>query len=177
MKEKMNVKENEKVVPGQILATGEKFIPSSMCIRIDDNIISTVVGNVTIKDNVIKVISNNNNYTPAIGDKIIGKVISMNNYGWKVNIGKSIVELDLRNAINPVVTAISGWFASLLSGAVFVEMIFNWDGIGLVLVNALKNDDLPVVMGITLIISIIFVVINLIVDVLYSIIDPRVVLK
>tara|TARA_Y100000589_G_scaffold217434_1_gene205057 strand:- start:18325 stop:19632 length:1308 start_codon:yes stop_codon:yes gene_type:complete len=83
----------------------------------------------------------------------------------------------LRNAINPVVTAISGWFASLLSGAVFVEMIFNWDGIGLVLVNALKNDDLPVVMGITLIISIIFVVINLIVDVLYSIIDPRVVLK
>ena len=60
MKEKMNVKENEKVVPGQVLATGEKFIPSSMCIRIDDNIISTVVGNVTIKDNVIKVISNNN---------------------------------------------------------------------------------------------------------------------
>ena len=54
--------------------------------------------NVTIKDNVIKVISNNNNYTPAIGDKIIGKVISMNNYGWKVNIGKSIVELDLRDA-------------------------------------------------------------------------------
>ncbi len=83
----------------------------------------------------------------------------------------------LRNAINPVITAISGWFASLLAGAVFVEMIFNWDGIGSILVNALKNDDLPVVMGITLVISVIFVIINLIVDVIYSIIDPRVVLK
>ena len=83
----------------------------------------------------------------------------------------------LRNAINPVITAISGWFASLLAGAVFVEMIFNWDGIGSILVNALKNDDLPVVMGITLVISVIFVIINLIVDVIYSLIDPRVVLK
>ena len=83
----------------------------------------------------------------------------------------------LRNAINPVITAISGWFASLLAGAVFVEMIFNWDGIGSILVNALKNDDLPVVMGITLVISVIFVIINLVVDVIYSIIDPRVVLK
>ena len=83
----------------------------------------------------------------------------------------------LRNAINPVITAISGWFASLLAGAVFVELIFNWDGIGSVLVNALKNDDLPVVMGITLVISVIFVSLNLLTDLLYSVIDPRVVLK
>lgn len=83
----------------------------------------------------------------------------------------------LRNSINPVITAISGWFASLLAGAVFVELIFNWDGIGSVLVNALKNDDLPVVMGITIVISVIFVALNLLTDLLYSIIDPRVVLK
>ena len=83
----------------------------------------------------------------------------------------------IRNALNPVITAISGWFASLLAGAVFVEMIFNWDGFGSVLVSALKNDDLPVVMGITLVISIIFVLINLLVDVVYSLIDPRVILK
>ncbi len=80
----------------------------------------------------------------------------------------------LPNALNPVITAVSGWFASLLAGAIFVEMIFNWDGIGTVLVNALKNDDLPIVMGITLTISVIFVFINIIVDLLYSIIDPRV---
>ena len=80
----------------------------------------------------------------------------------------------LPNALNPVITAISGWFASLLAGAIFVEMIFNWDGIGTVLVDALKNDDLPIVMGITLTISVIFVFINIVVDLLYSIIDPRV---
>ncbi len=80
----------------------------------------------------------------------------------------------LPNALNPVITAVSGWFASLLAGAIFVEMIFNWDGIGTVLVNALKNDDLPIVMGITLTISVIFVFINMIVDLMYSIIDPRV---
>jgi peptide/nickel transport system permease protein len=80
----------------------------------------------------------------------------------------------LPNALNPVITAVSGWFASLLAGAIFVEMIFNWDGIGTVLVNALKNDDLPIVMGITLTISVIFVFINIVVDLLYSIIDPRV---
>ena len=83
----------------------------------------------------------------------------------------------LRNAVNPVITAISGWFASLLAGAVFVELIFNWDGIGSVLVNALKNDDLPVVMGITIVISVIFIALNLLTDLLYSIIDPRVILK
>tara|TARA_Y100000589_G_C27186755_1_gene643023 strand:+ start:1999 stop:3306 length:1308 start_codon:yes stop_codon:yes gene_type:complete len=80
----------------------------------------------------------------------------------------------LPNALNPIITAVSGWFASLLAGAVFVEMIFNWDGIGTVLVDALKNDDLPIVMGITFTISIIFVFINIIVDLLYSFIDPRV---
>lgn len=80
----------------------------------------------------------------------------------------------LKNSLNPVITAVSGWFASLLAGAIFVEMIFNWDGIGTVLVNALKNDDLPIVMGITLTISVIFVFINMIVDLMYSIIDPRV---
>ena len=99
MKEKMNIKENEIVVPGQILATGKKFIPSGKCIRIDENIVSTVVGAVTIKDDVIKVNSNSNNYSPEIGDKIIGKIISMNNYGWRADIGSNmVVELDLRDA-------------------------------------------------------------------------------
>ena len=87
------------------------------------------------------------------------------------------METCTKKSINPVITAISGWFASLLAGAVFVELIFNWDGIGSVLVNALKNDDLPVVMGITLVISVIFVSLNLLTDLLYSVIDPRVVLK
>ncbi len=83
----------------------------------------------------------------------------------------------LRNALNPVVTAISGWFASLMAGAVFVEKIFSWKGIGNEVVEALNNNDLPVVMGATLIFAVIFVIINIVVDVIYGVLDPRVRVK
>lgn len=80
----------------------------------------------------------------------------------------------LRNALNPVVTAVSGWFASLLAGAVFVEFIFGWQGLGLQVYSALINEDFPVVIGSVIVISSIFVIINILVDILYGIIDPRV---
>ncbi|MES2679112.1 MAG: ABC transporter permease [Bacteroidota bacterium] len=80
----------------------------------------------------------------------------------------------LKNALNPVVTAISGWFAALMAGAVFVEKIFSWKGIGYEVVEALSKNDLPVVMGATLVFAVIFVLINMIVDVLYGVLDPRV---
>ena len=80
----------------------------------------------------------------------------------------------LKNALNPVVTAISGWFAGLMAGAIFVEMIFNWKGIGYEVVDALNKNDLPVVMGATLIFAMIFVLINIAVDIIYGILDPRV---
>jgi len=80
----------------------------------------------------------------------------------------------LRNSINPVVTAVSGWMASLLGGAFFVEFIFNWKGLGKVTIDALNNSDFPVVMGSVLFISFIFIVINLLVDIIYGIVDPRI---
>ena len=80
----------------------------------------------------------------------------------------------LRNALNPVVTAVSGWFASLLAGAVFVEYIFAWNGIGKEIVDALNKMDLPVVMGSVLFIASVFVIINIIVDLIYSWLDPRI---
>lgn len=83
----------------------------------------------------------------------------------------------LKNALNPVVTAVSGWFASLLAGAVFVEYIFNWNGLGKEIVNALNTLDLPVIMGSVLIIATMFIVINILVDVLYGILDPRIRIK
>jgi peptide/nickel transport system permease protein len=85
-----------------------------------------------------------------------------------------ILKHALRNALNPVLTAVSGWLASLMSGSVFVEMVFAWKGIGLVLVNSLNEYDLPVLMGCVLIFSCIFVVINILVDILYGILDPRI---
>jgi peptide/nickel transport system permease protein len=83
----------------------------------------------------------------------------------------------LRNAINPVLTAITGWFAELLAGAFFVEYIFGWKGIGKVTVDALEKLDYPVVMGSVLFAATIFVLINILADVLYGVIDPRVKLK
>ena len=80
----------------------------------------------------------------------------------------------LRNALNPVITVVSGWFASLLAGAVFVEYIFGWNGIGKEIVDALNNLDMPVVMGSLMLIASVFVVINILVDILYAAIDPRV---
>lgn len=80
----------------------------------------------------------------------------------------------LKNALNPVVTAVSGWLAGLMAGAVFVEKIFNWKGIGYAVVEALNNNDLPVVMGATLVFALIFVMMNIIVDIIYGILDPRI---
>jgi peptide/nickel transport system permease protein len=80
----------------------------------------------------------------------------------------------LRNALNPVVTAVSGWFASMLAGAVFVEFVFNWKGLGLQVFQSLQNDDFPVVMGSVLVIAASFVVINIFVDIIYGLLDPRV---
>lgn len=80
----------------------------------------------------------------------------------------------LRNALNPVITAITGWFAELLAGAFFVEYIFGWRGIGKITVDALEKLDYPVVMGSVLISACIFICINLLADVLYRVVDPRV---
>lgn len=80
----------------------------------------------------------------------------------------------LRNALNPVITAITGWFAELLAGAFFVEYIFGWNGIGKVTVSALEKLDYPVVMGSVLLSACIFIIINLLADVLYRVIDPRI---
>lgn len=80
----------------------------------------------------------------------------------------------LRNALNPVITAITGWFAELLAGAFFIEYIFGWQGIGKITVDALEKLDYPVVMGSVLISACIFIFINILADVLYTIIDPRV---
>ena len=80
----------------------------------------------------------------------------------------------LKNALNPVITAVSGWFASLMAGAVFVEYVFDWKGVGVVIVDSLEKYDFPVIMGAVLFISVILVIINIFVDIIYGFLDPRV---
>lgn len=80
----------------------------------------------------------------------------------------------LRNALNPVVTAITGWFAELLAGAFFIELIFGWNGIGKLTVEALNKNDFPVVMGSVLLAATLFIVISIFTDIIYGVIDPRI---
>lgn len=87
---------------------------------------------------------------------------------------KIIYKHALKNALNPVVTAISGWFASMLAGAVFVEYIFGWNGLGKEIVDALNYQDLPVIMGSVLLIASTFIIINIVVDLIYAYLDPRI---
>jgi peptide/nickel transport system permease protein len=80
----------------------------------------------------------------------------------------------IKNSLNPVITAVSGWFASLMAGVIFVEYIFGWKGLGYVIVNALNNYDFPLVLGAVILISLIFVLVNILVDLVYAMLDPRI---
>ncbi|MEP6675143.1 MAG: ABC transporter permease [Ferruginibacter sp.] len=95
-------------------------------------------------------------------------------YAKGLSTGTVVFRHALRNALNPVITAITGWFAELLAGAFFVEYIFGWKGIGKITVDALEKLDYPVVMGSVLISACIFIAINAFADLLYGWFDPRV---
>ena len=80
----------------------------------------------------------------------------------------------LRNALNPVITSISGWLAALFTGAYFIEEVFNYNGLGSQTISAIKNFDFPVVIGLSLFVAVVFVVMNIATDMLYALVDPRV---
>ncbi len=80
----------------------------------------------------------------------------------------------VRNALTPVVTVVGLHLGSLLGGTVLVEFVFNWPGLSGYLVSAVEARDYPEVLGIVLVISVLFVFLNLIIDLLYAVLDPRV---
>lgn len=80
----------------------------------------------------------------------------------------------LRNALLPTVTVIGLTFGGLLSGAVLTETIFSWPGIGRYATNSVTNVDVPAVLGVTLVIALIYSIVNLAVDVLYAYLDPQI---
>ncbi|MEX0981706.1 MAG: ABC transporter permease [Bacteroidales bacterium] len=91
-----------------------------------------------------------------------------------LRFSRIILHHALRNSLNPVITAVSGWFASLMAGVVFIEYIFGWKGLGYLIVNALNQYDMPVVLGSVITIAAFFVLINILVDISYALLDPRV---
>ena len=80
----------------------------------------------------------------------------------------------LRNALLPVVTAVSLQFGALLGGAVLTETVFSWPGVGRLLVDSIFSRDYPVVQGVVLVFAVAFILVNLVTDLLYAYVDPRI---
>src|SRR5258707_15181841 len=80
----------------------------------------------------------------------------------------------LRNALNPVITVVGLQFGFLIGGAVIVEAVFAMPGVGMLLINAIFNRDYPVVQGGMLVIAVVFVMVNLLTDLLYGLVNPRI---
>ncbi len=90
-----------------------------------------------------------------------------------LNTSTMLVRHALRNALIPVVTVIGFSYGSLLAGAVLTESIFAWPGIGQYAYRASTSLDFPAIMGVSMLIALIFIITNLVVDVLYFVLDPR----
>lgn len=80
----------------------------------------------------------------------------------------------LKNAMIPIVTAVGLQFGSLLGGAMLTETVFSWPGLGRLMVESINSKDIPMVMGATIFLAIMFSIVNLIVDLVYAFIDPRI---
>lgn len=87
---------------------------------------------------------------------------------------KAILKYGIKNAFIPVLTVIAGMIPGLIGGAVVTEQLFGWQGLGMLIIAAIKARDYPVIMGITVFTAIVVLVVNLISDILYSILDPRI---
>ena len=80
----------------------------------------------------------------------------------------------MRNALIPVLTVAGLQFGSLLGGSVIVETVFSWPGLGIYLIEAVGNRDYPIIQILVLFLTSIFIVVNLMVDILYAVVDPRI---
>ncbi|TMC47384.1 MAG: ABC transporter permease, partial [Chloroflexi bacterium] len=85
-----------------------------------------------------------------------------------------LVRHALRNALLPIVTTIGLQFGTLLGGAVLTETVFAWPGVGRLLVDSIGSRDYPVVQGVVLMLSGSFIMINLVTDLVYAYVDPRI---
>ena len=80
----------------------------------------------------------------------------------------------LRNALLPLVTQVGLCMAMLAGGAIVTEQVFSWPGMGTLMLNAIKGRDYPLIMGITVVISLVVLIGNLVVDLIYRALDPRI---
>lgn len=91
-----------------------------------------------------------------------------------VRPGKVVWRHALRNALAPVITVVGLQFGELLGGAILTETVFGWPGLGRLLVDSIVARDYPVVQGLVIVFALLFALVNLVVDLLYSVVNPRV---
>lgn len=80
----------------------------------------------------------------------------------------------LRNALIPIITAVGLQFGSLLGGAMLAETVFSWPGLGRLMVDSIKSRDIPMVLGCVIFMATMFTIVNLLVDIIYAFVDPRI---
>ena len=80
----------------------------------------------------------------------------------------------LRNALIPIITAVGLQFGNLLGGAMLAETVFSWPGLGRLMVESIKSKDIPMVLGCVIFMATMFTIVNLLVDIVYAFVDPRI---
>lgn len=80
----------------------------------------------------------------------------------------------LRNALIPIITAVGLQFGTLLGGAMLTETVFSWPGLGRLMVENIKSKDIPMVLGCVVFLATMFTIVNLVVDIIYAFVDPRI---
>jgi ABC-type dipeptide/oligopeptide/nickel transport system permease component len=108
-------------------------------------------------------------FMDALGEDYV-RTARAKGLGERIVLGKHV----LRNALIPVVTIVGADFGSYLSGSVLTESIFGWPGLGRFIVQAILKRDFPVIQGAVLFMAVIFILVNLAIDLSYGVIDPRV---
>jgi peptide/nickel transport system permease protein len=106
--------------------------------------------------------------------EVLGRDYVRTAHAKGLTVRRIVLHHVVRNALIPVVTVLALHMGALLGGTVLVEFVFNWPGLSGTLVRAVEQRDYPEVVGIVLVISVALVTINLVVDLLYAVIDPRV---
>lgn len=119
---------------------------------------STVISRLT-RSGMVEVLSND--YIRTAHAKGLGEVLILFRHAF-------------RNAMIPVMTIVGLQIASLLGGTIIIEQVFNWPGLGSLAIGAISSRDFPLIQGIILFIGIVFVVVNIVVDLLYGLVDPRI---
>ena len=93
---------------------------------------------------------------------------------YNTQLGSITISHMLRNALIPIITAVGLQFGTLLGGSVITENVFAWPGLGRYVVDSISKRDTPAVLGCVVMISIMFSIMNLLTDILYAFVDPRI---